>query len=170
MSARRRPGANPIMHASNAALITSFYEAFRRRDGAAMAASYHSTARFSDPVFPSLDAREAGAMWRMFCERGSDLAIDFGEVEASETEGRARWNARYSFSGTGRRVHNRIEARFRFRDGLIVDHRDSFSLWRWTRMALGVPGVLLGWSPLVRGKVRSLARKQLHEYMDGQAA
>ena len=49
-------------------------------------------------------------------------------------------------------------AAFRFEDGLIIDHRDSFDFWKWTRMALGVPGTLLGWSPIVQGKVRKQSK------------
>ena len=41
--------------------------------------------------------------------------------------------------------------------GLVRRHPDRFDLWRWSRMALGMPGVLLGWSPLIRNKVRKQA-------------
>ena len=54
--------------------------------------------------------------------------------------GRAHWDATYTYSATGRRVDNRIDATFAFRDGLIVRHDDRFDLWRWARQALGVQG------------------------------
>ncbi len=41
--------------------------------------------------------------------------------------GSARWEAVYPFSETGRIVHNRIRAEFRFRDGKIIEHRDHFT-------------------------------------------
>jgi hypothetical protein len=64
-------------------------------------------------------------------------------------------------------VHNKIDASFRFRDGKIAEHTDDFDLYRWTRMALGPVGVLLGWSPLVKGQVRAQAKNQLARFRDG---
>lgn len=151
----------------NAQLLQRFYEAFQRRDGEAMAACYHPDAQFSDPVFTDLRGAEVGAMWRMLCGRARDLDVSFRDVQADAAQGSAHWEARYTFS-TGRRVHNRIEAAFEFRDGLILRHRDRFDLWRWTRMALGPLGVALGWSPLVQGKVRRTARAGLSAFLAKQ--
>ena len=75
--------------------------------------------------------------------------------------GRAHWDARYTFSATGRKVLNRIDASFEFRDGLIVRHVDRFPFWTWARQALGAPGLLLGWSGFLRAKVRATAAKNL---------
>lgn len=149
----------------HAELIETFYTAFQRRDGDAMAACYHPEVRFSDPVFPDLHGPRAGGMWRMLCERGKDLELQFSDVHADDEGGRAHWDASYTFSATGRHVDNHIDAAFRFRDGKIVEHRDSFSFWAWSRQALGVPGLLLGWTPLVRGKVRATANAGLDAYM-----
>jgi ketosteroid isomerase-like protein len=148
------------------ARITALYGAFQRRDGPAMAACYAPDARFSDPVFPDLDAREAGAMWRMFCGRpGSDLVVTFRDVRASGDEGTAHWDATYTFPATGRKVHNSIDAHFTLRDGLIVRHVDRFDLWRWAGMALGPTGLVLGWSPLVQNRIRARARAQLDAFL-----
>ena len=43
--------------------------------------------------------------------------------------------------------------------------RDRFDFWRWARQALGAPGWLLGWSPLLRNKVRATAAKNLARFM-----
>jgi len=145
----------------NRALITRFYEAFARRDGAAMAACYHPEARFSDPAFPNLRGAEIGAMWTMLCQRAQEFSLTFRDVQADASRGTAHWEAKYLFSKTGRRVHNIIEAEFAFKDGLIVAHDDRFSFWRWSRQALGLPGVLLGWSAFLRGKVQAEAAKGL---------
>lgn len=151
---------------TGAGRITTLYEAFRRKDGDAMAACYAPDARFSDPIFPDLDAREVGAMWRMFCARpGSDLSVEFRDVRADEQAGSAHWDASYTFPATGRKVVNHIEARFQLRDGLIVRHVDTFDLWRWTRMALGPAGLLLGWSPVLRRRIRARARAQLDRFL-----
>jgi ketosteroid isomerase-like protein len=153
--------------AANATLIDRFYEAFARRDHAAMAACYTPDARFSDPVFTDLRGEEVTAMWRMLCERGRDLELHHSDVEADADRGSAHWEADYTFSATGRRVHNSIDASFAFRAGLIAEHTDRFSLWAWTRQALGPVGVVLGWSPPVQNKVRSQAMAGLREFMAG---
>ncbi len=145
----------------NRALINRFYEAFARRDGAAMAACYHPEARFSDPAFPNLRGGEIGAMWTMLCQRAQEFSLTFRDVQADAARGSAHWEAKYLFSKTGRRVHNIIEAEFAFKDGLIVAHDDRFDFWRWSRQALGLPGVLLGWSGFLRGKVQAEAAKGL---------
>lgn len=150
-------------------VIQEFYRAFAARDADAMAAAYADDARFHDPVFGELDAREVRAMWRMLVARGEDLVVELREVRSEAGCVRARWEATYTFSATGRRVHNVVHARFRLRDARIVEHEDRFSLWRWTRMALGARGVLLGWSPLVRGKVRSGAARGLAGFMGRDA-
>ena len=149
------------MNPDNESTIRRFYDAFAKRDGETMAACYADDAAFSDPVFPELKGDEVGSMWKMLCERGKDLEITYSDVEVDGDSGRARWEAHYTFSGTGRHVHNRIQASFRFRDGKIVEHTDDFDFWSWTRMALGLPGVLLGWSPMIRNKVRATAAKSL---------
>ncbi|MBK9030749.1 MAG: nuclear transport factor 2 family protein [Myxococcales bacterium] len=148
----------------NAALIDRFYQAFARRDAAAMAGCYHADVVFTDPVFPELRGAEAGRMWAMLCERGKDLQIEHSGIEADDRAGRAHWDARYTFSATGRKVLNRIDARFEFGDGLIVRHVDEFSFYRWARQALGPVGAVLGWTPLVRGKVQRQAAAGLAAY------
>lgn len=144
----------------NAELIERFYAAFKRRDGVAMAACYTPDASFRDPVF-AVEGDDIGAMWTMLCERGRDLTLDWSDVRADDTEGTAHWEPRYTFLVTGRRVYNRIESRFTFRDGRIATHVDRFDLWRWSRMALGTKALLLGWTPFVRNAIRSEARRSL---------
>ena len=149
---------------ANAELIDRFYTAFARRDHEAMAGCYTPDATFTDPVFQDLRGDEVRAMWRMLCERGADLELSHSAIETEGDRGSAHWVADYTFSGTGRAVHNEIDAGFRFEDGLIAEHRDSFDLWRWARQALGPVGVLLGWSPPVQAKIRSQARASLDEF------
>jgi hypothetical protein len=87
------------------------------------------------------------------------MAVTFRDVRADDTTGSAHWTATYTFSGTGRHVVNEIDASFRFADGLIIRHVDSFDFWRWSRMALGTSGLLLGWTPYLRSKVRQRSAK-----------
>jgi ketosteroid isomerase-like protein len=141
------------------ALIEQFYTAFSRKDAAAMGACYAPDATFSDPVFRDLKGAQVPAMWRMLCERGADLQVTHRDVRGDDASATAHWDAAYTFSQTGRKVQNAIDARFTFKDGKIATHVDSFDLWNWTRMALGTPGVVLGWSPMVQNKVRDQAMK-----------
>jgi ketosteroid isomerase-like protein len=152
----------------NQKLLEDFYAAFNRKDGPAMVAAYADDVHFSDPVFPDLKGAEAKGMWKMLCGSAKDLTVEASRISADDTQGRAHWEAHYTFSVTGRKVHNIIDATFRFKDGRIVDHVDSFDFWRWSRLALGLPGVLLGWSPVVRNKVRGTARASLEKYLAGQ--
>ena len=153
----------------NEEVIRNLYEAFDSGDGDQMAACYHDEATFCDPVFGELECADLRAMWRMLTERGTDLRVEFSDVEADDAKGRAHWEAWYTFSATGKKVHNIIEARFEFRDGLIVRHVDTFDLWRWMRQALGVPGVLLGWTSLLQNKVSAEAHKGLAQWRAEQS-
>ena len=145
------------------ALLDRFYAAFQRRDAAEMAACYHPEATFTDPVF-ELRGPAVGAMWRMLCERGQDLRVAYGDLALDGEEASAAWEAWYTFRQSGRRVHNVIRARFRFRDGLIVAHEDRFGFWRWARQALGGFGAAWGWLPAVRERVRAAAAHGLALY------
>jgi ketosteroid isomerase-like protein len=150
----------------SAAVITSFYEAFARKDGEAMAAAYADDVRFSDPVFTELRGERARNMWRMFCERGIDLEVTFRDVTFDDAKktGTAHWDATYTFALTKKRVHNAIDAAFVFRDGKIVEHVDTFDLRRWCGMALGIPGKLFGWAPFLHTKLRKTAGKTLDDW------
>jgi ketosteroid isomerase-like protein len=154
--------------AENKQLIERFYEAFDKHDGDAMAACYAPQVRFSDPVFPGLQNDEPGAMWRMLTSRSDDLRVELHEHDADETSGSAHWIAHYTFTQTGRKVTNDVHARFRFQDGLIAQHEDSFGFHSWSRQALGTPGLLLGWTPIIKGATRKRARASLDEFMAKQ--
>ena len=65
---------------------------------------------------------------------------------------------------------NDIRASFRFEDGLIVEHHDEFSFHRWARQALGPVGLVLGWTPIVRGAVRRKAAARLEEFTGASGA
>ena len=149
------------------AVIESFYAAFERLDGAAMKAAYAENVKFQDPVFTLQGRDQVGGMWTMLTEtiRAKGQADWKLEVSAV-TDSSAHWEPRYRFSATGRMVHNIIDARFVFdKDGKIIEHVDTFDFWRWSRQALGPMGVLLGWSPMVRNKVRATASRNLQAFL-----
>lgn len=152
----------------NAQLITDFYAAFARRDAEGMVACYADDVTFSDPVFTALRGDEARSMWRMLCERGKDLRVEASAIRADDATGSAHWEAWYTFSATGQKVHNVIDARFEFRDGKITRHTDTFDLRRWAGMALGWKGKLLGWAPPVQNAIRKQGDAGLRAWMKKQ--
>lgn len=161
------------MHA-NALTITKFYTAFARLDGDGMAQCYADAVAFEDEVFTLQGKIATMGMWRMLIDatraKGMDAwRLEFRDVEADTTSGQAHWDAHYRFSATGHMVLNRIDAHFTFdQQGLITSHRDRFHFWSWAQQALGAPGLLLGWSPFLRNKVRQQAAASLQKSMAGR--
>lgn len=153
------------MH-SNEILIHNFYQAFQKGNYHAMQQAYHPEASFSDPVFQHLTGEEVKAMWQMLITSAKDLEITYERVKADDLNGQCHWEARYTFSATGRKVHNEIDMSMQFRDGKILHHNDHFVFWRWSRMALGTPGLLLGWTPYLLSAVRKKARGSLEKYIE----
>ena len=149
------------------ATIERFYAAFAKLDSDTMAACYAPDAVFDDEAFSLKGREEVGGMWAMLCDAVKAKGRDVWKLDASAiTERSAHWDATYRFSATGRMVHNVIDAEFEFDNaGLIKRHRDRFDFWRWTRQALGAPGVLLGWTPMLRAKVRAQAAKNLERFL-----
>jgi len=145
-------------------LIESFYAAFGQKDGHGMAQCYASDVHFSDPVFPDLSGPRAGAMWDMLTQAPGDLRIELIDHDADEKHGSAHWRAHYVFSETGRPVVNDVHAEFRFEDGVITDHHDDFDFHRWSRQALGMVGLLFGWTPMLRSAVRRKAAARLEQH------
>jgi len=152
------------------ATIERLYGTFARLDAAAMAACYAPDAVFDDEVFSLSGRAQIGAMWAMLCEAARAKSRDVWKIESRDiTERSAHWEATYRFSATGRMVHNVIDASFEFdAAGLIQRQRDRFDFWRWARQALGTPGLLLGWSPWLRNKVRAQAAKNLDRFIAAQ--
>jgi ketosteroid isomerase-like protein len=149
---------------TNEQLIHKFYSAFAEKDYNTMAECYHPEATFRDEAF-NLKGKQIGAMWRMLIERGKDMRMEFGNIKADESTGKASWQAWYTFSQTGNYVHNIINAQFIFKDGKILTHRDSFDFHRWASQSLGWTGKLLGWTDFLHKKVRATAMDSLEKYM-----
>ena len=145
-------------------IAESFYLAFQKKSAESMCVLYSDTILFSDPVFPKLAGEAARNMWRMLCQNSTDLKIDYRVLFSSDKSAVVEWNAWYTFSKTGRKVHNIVHSTLEVEDGLIVKHTDLFSFWRWSRQALGIPGICLGWTPLLKGKVQETAAKSLLKF------
>jgi ketosteroid isomerase-like protein len=151
---------------TNEEMINRFYTAFQKLDYATMQSCYTDDAVFSDPVFGLLDAEETRAMWEMLCKRAKDFSLIYSNIKRLDEEyTTTEWTASYLFAKTGRRVVNKITAHMKFRDGLICEHSDAFDIYRWARQAMGVTGLLFGWSSFVRKRIQLQARVGLQKFM-----
>ena len=144
-------------------VIQDFYKAFHEGDVERMVAYYHDDVLFEDPAFGELHGERAKNMWRMLrgSQKGKSFEVIASEIEADERSGKARWDARYTFSKTGRKVHNIIQASFVFKDGKIIQHTDHFNLHRWATQAMGFKGWLLGGTSFFRKKLQGQTNQLL---------
>jgi ketosteroid isomerase-like protein len=155
---------NETGSAENAALVRRFYEAFARGDATGMNACYAPDVVFSDPVFGELHGDRARAMWSMLCAGMREFTLTY-EIDPTYSIVRAHAVALYRYGATGRMVRNEIRGTFACAGGAIVRHDDVFDLWKWSAQALGPAGKYLGWSPPVRGKIRTMAAQRLERYV-----
>lgn len=167
----RYPAAGILHGMSNQELIRQFYTAFARLDAPAMNACYHPDIVFSDPVFGLLRGGEVRGMWTMLCASARDFSLQFEEPEAVDGEYfTCRWTATYTYSGSGRKVVNRVKAFMRIQDGLITEHSDAFRLSRWAAQALGWKGVWFGWMGWMQRRIQKGARQKLEKWMEKNTA
>jgi ketosteroid isomerase-like protein len=155
--------------AENSNLVNRFYTAFQQRDYQTMQDCYHPDVEFSDEVFPLLKGKQAKAMWHMLVSGAKDanLKVEFNTIVPMGYTIHCNWEARYKFSLTGRKVHNKVQATLWFKDGRIIRHVDKFNFYRWSKMAFGFKGTLLGWTPFFKMKVQEGVDKRLKKFMEG---
>ena len=146
--------------------VKAFYEAFKVRNGDAMASLYADDVEFCDPVFLSLKGIAAKSMWRMLCSKAHDLEVTYKIEYVNGHNVQVRWEARYTFVATGRFVVNHVVANIKVEDGKIRQHLDTFDFWRWASQAIGPVGFLLGWTPILKKKIRDQAAKSLEVYLN----
>ncbi len=151
----------------NEDVISKFYSSFANADSASMIELYSDDVRFSDPVFGILKGSQAKSMWKMLVRTG--IVITFGGIKSSGNKVYANWQAEYIYTPTKRKVVNKIKAEFELKDGKIISHSDKFSLWKWSAMALGMTGLLLGWTSTVKHKIRTMANASLRSFMENSA-
>ena len=153
---------------NNEELIQTFYDAFARLDYVTMQNCYADNPVFNDPVFGVLQGEEVRAMWEMLCKNAKDFSLQEEKIQVDGEYGTCNWTASYTFSKTGRRVVNHVKAYMRIEDGKITEHTDEFDLYRWSRQAFGLTGMLLGWSGYLKNKIRNDARQKLEMFMQNK--
>lgn len=152
-------------------VITSFYTAFANHDAEGMIELYHDEIEFHDPAFGSLKGDRAKSMWKMLLGQAKgNLKVAFRDVSASGGKAKAHWTASYEYGAKKRKVVNEIDAIMDIENGKIVKHVDHFDIWKWSSMALGVPGTLLGWTPFIKSKIRKQANTSLDKYITKEKA
>jgi len=149
----------------NKQLIQKFYTAFANNDAETMCECYHPNIQFEDPAFGKLKGNDVCQMWKMLLEKSKgNIKIEFSDIKANDYSGSAKWIATYNFSKTNRRVVNNISAEFKFSEGLIIKHTDHFDIWKWSKQALGIKGILLGWTGFFQKKIQKQANLSLKKY------
>ncbi|MCG2419573.1 nuclear transport factor 2 family protein [Aequorivita sp. F47161] len=151
-------------------IIEKFYSAFADLDAARMTECYHDAIVFEDPAFGVLQGEAAKNMWRMLCksQKGKDFRVIASNIEYTPQGGKAHWEAFYTFSSTGRKIHNVINATFKIEDGKIINHKDSFNLYNWAKQALGLKGFFLGWTPFFKKQLNKQTLYLLSEFQKKQ--
>jgi len=150
----------------NRKLMQTFYEAFARLDYKTMQSCYSDDPVFNDPVFGILQGDEVKAMWEMLCKNAKDFSLQYSSIDVDSEYGTCNWTASYTFSKTGRRVVNKVKAHMRIQNEKIIEHTDEFDIYKWSRQALGLPGILLGWSGYIKNKIRYDVRNRLQKFME----
>lgn len=151
---------------ANRQLITNFYEAFANKNTEAMAECYAEHIVFEDPAFGRLNGPEVMAMWTMLIQRGGDtLTTKFTIREVTNGGAKTTFEPSYLFGPKKRKVDNVISTHFIIEEGKIVYHGDQFNLWKWSRMALGTTGLMIGWSGGFKKKLQAKLRSTLEKFM-----
>ena len=106
----------------------------------------------------------------MLCRNAKNFSLTFSDIELLDEEyATCKWVANYTFSKTGNRVTNNIKAFMRLREGKIIEHSDAFRLSTWIGQALGLKGVLFGWTGFMKRAVQNNARRNLLRFMTARS-
>src|SRR5277367_3244481 len=105
---------------TNENIVYRFYSAFQKLDYATMQDCYDDEVIFLDPAFGSLEGDAVKAMWEMLAKNAQNFSLVFSDIKTEDEEYiTCKWVATYTFSATGRKVVNRINAYIRIQNGKI---------------------------------------------------
>ncbi|MDT0558875.1 nuclear transport factor 2 family protein [Ichthyenterobacterium sp. W332] len=151
-------------------VIEKFYEAFNNKDAKTMISFYNDDIVFKDPAFGTLKGEQAKNMWLMLCQsqKNNDFKVTVSNIKYAKNEATAQWEAFYIFSKTGRKVHNKINGHFIFKDNTIISHIDDFNLHKWAKQALGFKGWLLGGTSFFKDKLQKQTNTLLKTFEKNQ--
>jgi ketosteroid isomerase-like protein len=154
----------------NAQLIRRLYAGLEACNLDEIAACYADDAQFTDIAFELHGKTQVMQMWRMICTKVKPTVTweTLAPPSADAETGTGRWHAEYWYDRNlpthpGRWVVNDLCSSFKFRNGLIVEHRDDCNVWNWAKQALAFPKNLAAAAiPALR---RSIARKKLEAFL-----
>jgi ketosteroid isomerase-like protein len=159
----------------NAQTIRRLYAGIKAHNVDEIAACYAADAYFEDIAFKLRGKPRVMQMWQMICTKTKpevtterDLSTEpLPPPTADDETGQGCWRAKYFFGKTetdkGRPVDNTLTSKFRFRGGLIVDHRDDCNVLAWAWQALPFPKSLL--AAAVPKKRRAMAQEKLDAFV-----
>lgn len=153
------------MNKDSEELAHRFYSAFQKKDFETMNKCYDEKAQFTDPAFGDLNAKQTKAMWHMLCTRAFDLEINYRILQSKPDFVKVEWIAEYTYTTYQTQVRNVVTSNIKLENGLIVDQKDSFNFWKWSRQALGFTGLYLGWTPMLKSTVRKSVHKTLDKFI-----
>lgn len=154
---------------NNNELIEKFYTSFSNGNANGMLECYHKDIVFQDPVFGKLKGDRAFKMWEMLLsQKKADTLINFDNIQTTTEKGEANWVAEYFYGDKKRKVINKVHANFRFKEGKIIEHIDTFDLWEWTKQAMGIAGYLMGWTPFLKNKIQQTTNTSLDNFIKKQ--
>lgn len=148
-------------------IADNFYTAFSNHNSSEMIKLYHDDVIFTDPAFGMLQGIRAKKMWEMLLANSkSDLNIQYEILDSSNEHATVSWIAKYKFGSQKRLVENHVIASLKVKQGKIVEHHDTFNIWKWSSQALGLSGRLLGWTGFMKKKVQQKTNRALDIYMN----
>ena len=108
----------------------------------------------------------------MLCssQKKDRFKVRASNITTNQYNGSVHWEAHYIFSKTGRKVHNKIDAKFEFKDGLIIKHTDKFNLHKWAKQAMGIKGFFFGGMTFFKNKLQSQTNYTLDKYIKSKKA
>lgn len=130
--------------------LNKLFQCLNAHEHKDIADCYHEEASFEDIAFRLKGKKQIHAMWDMICsdtEAGvkSDIKLEIKELSANDSTGHAVVLEDYTYRDNGRKVHNRIVSKFKFRDGLIVKQIDECDPVCWASQAFGgIKGCVAG--------------------------
>ena len=153
------------MSITNKKLITQFYYSFANNKVKSMINCYDNKIVFKDPVFGELKGNKAKQMWKMLLSKNKNIKITTSDIFVGENSGVVKWKAEYTYGKNKRKIVNNVMATFEFKDGKIIKHIDNFNFYNWSKQALGIKGLLLGWTTFFQKKIQKKANSKLNLFI-----
>lgn len=140
----------------NELLLTKFFEYLNAHNLERIASCYHEEATFHDIAFNLKGKKQIYAMWDMICSVNkdnipSDIKVHIERLSANDATGSAVVLESYTYRDNNKKVHNKINSTFEFRDGLIYKQNDDCDPVSWANQAFGgIRGFIAGHIEFVR--------------------